>query len=324
MKIGNINIENPVTLAPMESITDQSFRLICKKLGADIMYTEFVSSEGLIRNVRKTKSKMLFLEEERPIGIQIYGSLESSMESAAKMAENMNPDFIDINAGCWVKKIVAQGSGAGLLKDLKTFEKVVKTVVNAVKLPVTVKTRLGLDEKDIRIVETAKIIENAGAVCLTVHCRTRTQAHKGSVDYSWIPKIKETVKIPIIINGGIVDHETAKMVFDTTGCDGIMIGQAAIHNPWIFKQIKSYINNSEILPAVSMSEKFNIMLEHLKLSVHHKGDVKGILDFRKYYSGYLHNFPNAAKIRSELMKFTELAPLEDEIMKIRCHLLNEN
>lgn len=320
MKIGNININKPIALAPMEGVTDLSFRLICKKMGADIVYSEFVSSEGLIRDSEKAKKKMQFTDEERPIGIQIYGGLESSMVSAAKIAEELQPDFIDINAGCWVKNVVKQNAGAALLKDLLLMEKLVSAVVLSVQLPVTVKTRLGWDLNNIKIVEVARMLESIGVAALTVHCRTRVQAHKGDVDYSWIPKIKEVVKIPIIVNGGIDSPQKAEYVFETTGCDGIMIGQAAIDNPFIFREIKYYLTHSKLPENVCLNERINTMINHLKLSVIYKGEKRGVIEFRKYYAGYLHSFPNAAKIRNELMKLTKFDEVLENLMQLR--LLN--
>ncbi len=315
MKLGNLNIEHPIALAPMEGITDTSFRIICKRLGADLVYTEFVNAEGLVRLSEKTKHKMFFTEEERPIGIQIYGGLETSMEGAAKMAEEMQPDFIDINAGCWVRNVVGQGAGAGLLKDLPKMERVISTVVKAVKLPVTVKTRLGWDDSNIKIIEVAKMVESVGAAALTVHCRTRSQAHKGQVDYGWIPKIKQAVNIPIIVNGGITTPEIAKYVFDTTGCDGIMIGQGAIQNPWIFKEAKHYSETGEHLTSVTIEKRIETLTEHLKLSAQFKGERTGVIEFRKYYTGYLRNSPDVAKLRNELMKFTEVEQIIEELQK---------
>lgn len=305
MKIGKIDIRQAVLLAPMENVTDISFRLICKRLGADIVYTEFVNSEGLIRNSEKTKRKMLFLEEERPFGIQIYGGVEESMASAAKIAEKLQPDIIDINCGCWVRNVVEQGGGAALLRNLPKMKCIIETVVKSVAVPVTVKTRLGWDEKTIQIVDVAKMVEDTGTKALTIHCRTRAQGNKGEPDYSWIPKVKQSVSIPIIVNGGIISAQKAKEVFDTTGCDGVMIGQGAIHNPWIFSEIKHYLNTGEILPPPSLKERLELLTEHLHLSIEHKGERKGVIEFRKYYTGYLRNLPVAAKLRAELMRYVD-------------------
>ncbi|HXX63684.1 MAG TPA: tRNA-dihydrouridine synthase family protein, partial [Bacteroidota bacterium] len=241
MRIGTIDIDRPVLLAPMEDVSDLPFRLICKRMGADIVYTEFVNSDGLVRGSRKTAQKMFFREEERPVGIQIYGGDIGAMDGAARMAESYAPDLIDINCGCWVRDVAMRGAGAGLLRDLPKMEQIASTVVKAVKTPVTLKTRLGWDASSIRIVDVARMCEQAGIAALTVHCRTRDQGHKGPVDYSWIPKIKEAVSIPVIVNGDIVTPENVRAVFESTGCDGVMIGRGAVLNPWIFRQAKHYM-----------------------------------------------------------------------------------
>lgn len=313
MQIGKINIPQAILLAPMEDVTDIPFRLICKKLGADVMYTEFVNSEGLIRSSEKTKQKMMFLEEERTFGIQIYGGDEHSMEGAARMAEELQPDLIDINCGCWVRNVAGHGAGAGLLKDLSRMERIISSVVNAVKTPVTVKTRLGWDSASIQIVEVAKMIESTGAKALTIHCRTRAQGHKGDPDYSWIPLVKQAVQIPIIVNGGIDTPQAAKFVFDTTGCDGVMIARGAVSNPWIFSEIKQYLSTGVLLPPPSLKHRVDLLLEHLRLSVQHKGERKGVLEFRKHYSGYLRNHPDVSKLRSALMQYQEFQPIVELI-----------
>jgi tRNA-dihydrouridine synthase B len=313
MKIGTINIQKPIALAPMEDVTDISFRLFCKRLGADIVYTEFVNADGLIRHSEKTKKKMFFLPEERPIGIQIYGGDVSSMEGAARMAEEMGPDFIDINAGCWVRKVVGHGAGAGLLRDLDKMREIVTTVVKSVNVPVTVKTRLGWDEKSIKIIDVAKIIEDSGAVALTIHGRTRAQGQKGSPDFRLIPDVKRAVQIPIIANGGITSPEIAKDIFDNTGCDGVMIARGAVHNPWIFRDIRHYLKTGELLPTPLLSERVRSMIDHLQLSVQYKGERTGVLEFRKHYTGYLRSYPGISKLRSELMQFTELGPILDHL-----------
>ena len=313
MHIDNIQIPNALLLAPMEDVTDIPFRLICKKLGADVMYTEFVNSEGLVRQSEKTHRKMMFLPEERPFGIQIYGGEGASMEGAARMAEELQPDLIDINCGCWVRNVAGHGAGAGLLRDLTKMQQIISSVVNAVKLPVTVKTRLGWDSQSIQIIDVAKMVEDTGARALTIHCRTRAQGHKGDPDYAWIPKVKQHVKIPIIVNGGIETPQQAKMVFDATGCDGVMIARGAIQNPWVFNEIKHFLKTGQILPEPELGERVSLLLEHLNLSVQHKGERYGVIEFRKHYSGYLRSQPGIAKLRAELMQKTEMQPIADRL-----------
>jgi tRNA-dihydrouridine synthase B len=284
-------------------------------MGADIVYTEFVNSDGLVRGSRKTKQKMVFHDEERPVGIQIYGGDVSSMEGAAQMAESLNPDLIDINCGCWVRDVAMRGAGAGLLRDLPKMEKIASTVVNAVKIPVTLKTRLGWDAASIRIVDVARMCESAGIAALTVHCRTRDQGHKGPVDYTWIPKIKEAVSIPIIVNGDIMTPENVKEVFASTGCDAVMIGRGAVLNPWIFRQAKHYLATGELLPDASIEERVELLREHLRLSVEFKGERAGVIELRKHYSGFLRGLPHVSRIRMELMQFTEAAPILEHLTK---------
>ncbi len=305
MKIGPINIENPIALAPMEDVSDIPFRLICKRLGADLLYTEFTSSEGLVRGIPRLLKKIEFTEAERPIAIQLFGGVETSMEGATKVVEQFKPDFIDINCGCWVKNHVARGEGAALLKDLPHFEAIVKSTVNATKLPVTVKTRLGWDEKSIVILDVARMVEQAGAKALTVHCRTRSQAHRGLADWSWLEKIKKVISIPLIGNGDLNTPEDVKRMFET-GCDGVMIGRGAIANPWIFEQSKHYLKTDQLPVSASARQKIELCIEHLKLSVEYKGPWEGVVSFRKHYAGYLRGLPNVAKLRSDLMQLVEL------------------
>jgi len=318
MNIGDINIEKAVVLAPMEDVTDTAFRLICRRMGADIVYTEFTSSEALIRDVEKAKQKIKVSEVERPVAIQIYGGVESSMEGAAKVAEGFKPDFIDINCGCWVKNHALRYEGAGLLLDLPRFERIVKATVKATKLPVTVKTRLGWDDKNIVIMDVAKMVEDAGAQALTLHCRTRSQAHKGFADWSWLEKIKRNISIPLFGNGDILTAEDVAAMFET-GCDGVMIGRAAIGNPWIFKQAKHFLNTKEHLPEPTLEERINVCIEHLKLSVEFKGAHDGVVTFRKYYAGYLRGLPHVAQLRSELMQMAEIDPIIERLHKFLQH-----
>jgi tRNA-dihydrouridine synthase B len=237
------------------------------------------------------------------------------MEGAATMAESFHPDIIDINCGCWVKDVAMRGAGAGLLRDLPRMEKIAATVVNAVKTPVTLKTRLGWDASSIRIVDVARMCEQVGVAALTVHCRTRDQGHKGPVDYSWIPRIKEAVSIPVIINGDIVNPVQVKKVLDETGCDAVMIGRGAVLNPWIFRQTKHFLSTGELLPEPTVRERVDLLREHLRLSVEYKGERAGVIELRKHYSGFLRGMPNVSRIRMELMQFTEAEPIFEHLTR---------
>jgi tRNA-dihydrouridine synthase B len=305
MKIGPIHIERPIALAPMEDVTDRAFRRVCKDMGADIVYTEFASCEALIRDIPRTVRKIQICDEERPVGIQIFGGVETSMEKAAQKAELLKPDFIDINCGCWVKNLVRRGEGAGLLKDLPLFERIVTSTVKATTLPVTVKTRLGWDADSIVILDVAKMVEQAGAKALTVHCRTRSQAHGGQADWSWLEKIKKVISIPLIGNGDITTAEDVKRMFET-GCDGVMIGRGAITNPWIFHQAKHYLKTGQLLPDPTLEDKIELCIKHLKLSVEMKGTRNPLIPFRKHYAGYLRGIPNVSKLRADLMQLVDL------------------
>ena len=289
----------------MEEVTEMPFRVICNRLGADIVYTEFTSSEGIIRDIPRIMEKIQICEEERPVAIQIFGGRPEAMGEAAQVIEGLKPDFIDINCGCWVKNHVARNEGAALLRDLPMFEAIVKATVKGTKLPVTVKTRLGWDENSIVICDVARMVEQAGAQALTLHCRTRSQAHNGFADWSWLEKIKKVVSIPVIGNGDITTPEDVKAMLET-GCDGVMIGRGAIANPWIFKQARHYLNTGELLPEPSVEEKIQMCIEHLKLNIAHKGEKYGVQTFRKHYIGYIKGLPNIAPVRSELMQCVNL------------------
>jgi tRNA-dihydrouridine synthase B len=310
--------QNKILLAPMEDVTEPPYRLISRRLGADIVYTEFISAEGLIRDARKARAKLFFYEEERPVSIQIFGGNEDVLVDAAKISESVNPDFIDINCGCWVKDVAMRGAGAGLLKDIPKMSRIAEKIINNVELPVTLKTRLGWDENSIVIVEVAKILEKIGVQALTVHCRLRHQGNKGEADWTWVKRIKDAgVEIPIILNGNIKTPEDVKFVFDTFEPDAVMIGQAAILNPWIFRQSKFYLKNGYHDEEPPFEEKIDICLEHLRLSVELKGEKYGVLEFRKHYSGYLKNLRDVSKFRLELMKFTEFEPIREKLLKYK-------
>lgn len=314
-KVGNISIDKAILLAPMEDISDVSFRVVCKELGADVVYTEFANAEGLIRKSEKTHKKLEIVDEERPVGIQIYGSGVESMAAAAKIAEEENPDLIDINAGCWVKNVVAHGAGAGLLKDPPFMQKLVKEVVDSVSLPVTVKTRLGIDSDSIQILEVAKRLEDVGVKALTVHCRTRVMGHKGEPDWDWIPRIKQVVNIPVVLNGNVLTPQDVKKAFDETGADGVMIARGAIGNPWIFYEAKQILANGSVTSIVDENLKIKTCLRHLLLAVKIKGEKRAVLEHRKFYSGYLKGLPFAAQVRKELMTVIEFNLVEDILLK---------
>ena len=312
--VGKVKIDKAILLAPMEDVTDISFRLVCRELGADVVYTEFVNSEGLIRSNERTHNKLKIIEEERPVGIQIYGSSIESMVGAAKIAEAENPDMIDINAGCWVKNVVGNGAGSALLKDVPFLQELVKEVVNSVSLPVTVKTRLGWDNNSIYIIDVAKRLEDVGVKALTVHCRTRSMGHKGDADWSWIRKVKEAVSIPVILNGNVMSADDVVQAFNETDADGVMIARGAIGNPWIFLEAKELLRRGFISTKVDAEMKINTCLRHLELAIGVKGERRAVLEHRKFYSGYLKGMHHASKIRAELMQVNDFNSVKEKLL----------
>ncbi len=314
-KVGKVEIDKAILLAPMEDVTDVSFRLVCRELGADVVYTEFVNSEGLVRSNERTHNKLKIIEEERPVGIQIYGSNIDSMVGAAKIAEAENPDMIDINAGCWVKNVVGCGAGSALLKDIPYLTELVKAVVDVVDLPVTVKTRIGWDNNSIQIVEIAKRLEDVGISALTVHGRTRSMGHKGDADWSWITKVKEAVSIPVVLNGGVFDATDVKQAFNETNADGVMIARGAIGNPWIFLEAKEIMTKGYIQTKIDDEMKIKTCLRHLDLAIGVKGERRAVIEHRKFYSGYLKGMHHASKIRNELMQFLDYIPVKETLLR---------
>jgi len=307
------DFNNIVALAPMEDVTDISYRLLCREMGADIVYTEFVNADGLVRNCKRGKRKLKILIDEKPIGIQIYGNEVESMVTAAQMASEQNPDLIDINAGCWVKKVSHRGAGAGLLLDPNYMQKMIAKVIKAVKLPVTVKTRIGWDQEQLHIVEISKRMEDIGVQALTVHCRTRCQGHSGDADWSWIEKIKRVTNIPVILNGSVFTAEDVKRAFQTTPCDGVMIARGAIGQPWVFREAKEILKYGRVITEVSLQERIDCCLRHLKLSIDYKGEKVAVPAFRKYYSGYFKGLPHSSHLRIHLMQFKEYLPIEESL-----------
>ncbi|MFA6234856.1 MAG: tRNA dihydrouridine synthase DusB [Bacteroidota bacterium] len=308
-----LGVHQGLLLAPMEDVTDISFRQICKEFGADIVYTEFVNADGLVRSKKPTKSrqKMIIREEERPVGIQIYGGNLETMEEAARIVEEQNPDILDINAGCWVKKVAGRGAGAGLLRDLPYMVQIAKRIVDQVRVPVTLKTRIGWDVESIRIVELSRMLEDVGIQALTIHCRTRQQGHSGDPDWNWIPKIKDAVSIPVVLNGGVMTPEDAKRAFDETGCDGVMIARGAIANPWIFRETKYFMETGRLPEPPSFNERIETALRHLRMAVAIKGERRAVLEMRKHYIAYLKYVPNSRQMRHILMHPETLSEAED-------------
>jgi tRNA-dihydrouridine synthase B len=287
----------------MEDITDPSFRYICKKYGADFMYTEFISSDGLIRDGKKSVLKLDIFDNERPIGIQLYGHITEAMVEATKLAENAGPELIDINFGCPVRKIANRGAGAGMLLNIPLMMEMTRAIVHSTHLPVTVKTRLGWDENSKNIVEIAERLQDQGIEALTIHGRTRNQLYQGQADWTLIGEVKNNprMKIPIIGNGDVTSPEIAKKMFDTYGVDGIMIGRATVGKPWIFNHIKHYITTGELLPEPLLEEKVELASEHFKRSLDWKGEVVGILEMRRHFSNYFKGLPHFKEIRMRLL-----------------------
>lgn len=306
--------EFPLILAPMENMTDSPFRSICKRFGVDVLITEFVSSEGLIRDASRSKIKMTFGEDERPVGIQIFGHDVHSMRKATELAENAKPDFIDINFGCPVKKVILKGAGAALLNDIPRMVKLTQEVVRSTSLPVTVKTRLGWDEKNKNIVEIAEMLQDTGIRALSIHARTRAQLYGGKADWTLIGEVKKNPRmyIPVFGNGDIINPKVAKQMKDRYGVDGIMVGRAAIGNPWIFREIKTYLEQNIEVPAPSLDERIQILQVHLRNEIKYKGEKSTILEMRSFYSGYFKDLPDFKKYRIRLV----IAQNEKEINEI--------
>ncbi|GMU85431.1 MAG: hypothetical protein AMXMBFR48_06730 [Ignavibacteriales bacterium] len=319
MKIGSVEIEKGILLAPMEDITDISFRLVCRELGADMVYTEFVNAEGIVRKNAKTHKKLEICDEERPVGIQIYGGELKSMIGAAEFAASYNPDLLDINAGCWVKNVVGNGAGAALLKEPVKMQSLIKEIVDALKIPVTVKTRIGWDEKNINIIEIAQRLEDAGIAALTVHCRTRTQGHNGEADWSWIDKIKQQVKIPIILNGSVFSAQDVQRAFAETGADAVMIARGAIGHPWVFTEAKELLKTGKISTVIDIDKRISTCLRHLKLAIDVKGERRAVIEHRKFYSGYMKGMRNISSVRSILMTAENYDQVEEMLRKYQAN-----
>lgn len=319
VKIGNIELPDfPLLLAPMEDVSDPPFRYVCKQHGADLMYTEFISSEGLIRDAMKSRKKLDIFDYERPVGIQIFGGDEEAMALSAKIVDTVQPDLLDINFGCPVKKVVCKGAGAGVLKDIDLMVRLTKACVQSTSLPVTVKTRLGWDEKSINILEVAERLQDVGIKALTIHGRTRSQMYKGFADWNKIGEVKShpRIHIPIFGNGDIDTPEKVIEMKKQYGVDGVMIGRASIGYPWIFNEIKHFMKTGEHLASPQLADRVEVCRTHLTKSIEWKGERQGIMEMRRHYANYFKGIPNFKEVRAKFVTldhFEELNALLDEV-----------
>lgn len=312
MKIAGIELgDRPLFLAPMEDVTDPSFRYMCKRFGADVVYTEFISADGLIRDVAKSLAKLRFDDAERPVGIQIYGNRIEPMVEAARMAEAAGPDLVDINFGCPVKKIAGRGAGSGMMRDVPLMVEMTRRIVEAIRTPVTVKTRLGWDDESKNIEEIALRLQDTGIAALTIHGRTRAQMYRGEADWTLIGAVKNNpaIRIPIIGNGDVDSGPKAREMFDRYGVDGVMIGRATYGRPWIFREIKHFLSKGEVLPQPSVRERAAIAREHLAKSIEVKGEYVGVIEMRRHLSNYFKGLPDFKSTRLKLVTLTDIAEL---------------
>ena len=322
VKIGNIELGDfPLLLAPMEDVSDPPFRAVCKEGGADLMYTEFISSEGLIRDAAKSRQKLDIFEYERPIGIQLFGGDVENMVQSAEIATAVNPDLIDINYGCPVKAVACRGAGAALLQDIPKMVKMTEAIVKCTPLPVTVKTRLGWDDSTKNIMEVAERLQDIGIKALSIHGRTRVQMYKGEADWTLIGTVKNNprINIPIFGNGDIDSPEKALEYKNRYGVDGVMIGRASIGNPWVFSQIKHFMQKGNHLELPTIEERVAVVKKHLEFSIKWKGDRLGLLEMRRHYANYFRGIPNFKPIRAKLvdtLSIDEIYTTLDEVVSI--------
>lgn len=305
MNIGPLTFgKHPLFLAPMEDVSDPPFRILCKRFGADMLYTEFISTGGLLYDADDSHQKLDIYEEERPVGIQIFGGDVEQVRESVPIVDRVNPDLIDINFGCPVKKVVCKDAGAGILRNLPKMLAITEAVLDGATRPVTVKTRLGWNDQSIKILEVARMLEDAGVQALSVHARTRAQMYKGEARWEWLRRIKEEGlrTIPLIGNGDATDPVKIKEMFDETGVDAVMIGRGAIGNPWIFREAKTYLETGEIPPPPSWEERLSVVAEHLSLKCEWLGERKGVLEMRRMYGGYFKGFRDASNLRALLME----------------------
>ncbi len=305
-------------LAPMEDVSNHMFRRMCKQFGADLMYTEFVSSDALVRNIEKTKRKLILFDDERPIGIQLYGKDPDALAEAARIAEEYQPELIDLNFGCPVKKIATKGAGSGLLKDIPRMIEITRAVVKAVNVPVTVKTRLGWDDHSKDIVDIAEQLQDTGIQALTIHGRTREQLYTGEADWTLIGDVKNNPRmhIPIFGNGDVSTPQRARECFDRYGVDGVMIGRGAIGKPWIFREIRHYLNTGELLPPTSMKEHVEMILQYFKTNVEHIGERAGILHTRRHFAVTFKNLPHFRETKIALLRSESVEEIHEILKRI--------
>ena len=310
VKIGDIELSDfPLLLAPMEDVSDPPFRALCKELGADVVYTEFISSEGLIRDAAKSVQKLDIYEKERPVGIQIFGANLDSMLRSVEIVEASNPDIIDINFGCPVKKVVSKGAGAGILKDIPVMVKLTEAMAKHTHLPITVKTRLGWDDASIKIVEVAERLQDAGAKAISIHGRTRAQMYKGDANWHPIAEVKnnQRMQIPIFGNGDVDSPEKAKLMRDEFGLDGAMIGRASIGNPWFFNEVKHFFETGTYAAAPSIEDRVAVARRHLEMAIDWKGEIQGVLETRRHYTNYFKGIPNFKPLRTRMVTSNDSA-----------------
>lgn len=319
IRIGNATFQRlPVVLAPMEDITDPPFRLLCREMGADWVYTEFISADGLVRDAGKSVVKLDIYPEERPVSIQIFGANADAMVEAARLAERAQPDFVDINFGCPVRKVASKGAGSGMMNNVPKMTEIARRVADAVTVPVTAKTRLGYDQQSKSIVDVAERLQDCGIAALAIHGRTRCQLYRGTADWTLIGEVKNNQRmvIPVIGNGDIVDGRTARLAFEKYGVDGVMIGRAAIGNPWVFKEVRHYLDTGREMPPVSMKERLAVCRRHVRHSVEWKGERTAIFEMRKHYGRYFPGIPDFKPWRIRLVTADSLERLNrvlDEI-----------
>ncbi len=319
IKIGNIELNSfPLLLAPMEDVSDPPFRALCKEGGADVVYTEFISSEGLIREASKSVQKLDIYEKERPVGIQIFGANLDSMLRSVEIVEATNPDIIDINFGCPVKKVVCKGAGAGILKDIPMMVKLTESMVKHTNLPITVKTRLGWDHDSIKIVEVAERLQDVGCAAITIHGRTRAQMYKGNANWSLIANVKNNPRmyIPVFGNGDVNTPERAVEMRDKFGLDGAMIGRASIGNPWVFNQVKHFMETGIHLPQPNIEERVAVARRHLEMSVAWKGEALGVLETRRHYTNYFKGYKNFKPYRTKMVTSNHSGEVYDVLNEV--------